>query len=48
MTKDSHLTIEELKEISNLIEEYFKELNIKEKKISKFKELSFNTENQLN
>ena len=48
MTKDSHLTIEELKEISNLIEEYFKELNIKEKKISKFKELSFNTGNQLN
>ena len=48
MTKDSNLTMEELKKISDLIEEYFKELNLKEKKISKFKELSFNTGNQLN
>ena len=48
MTKDSNLDIDEMKSISNLIEEYFKELNIKEKKISQFKELSFNTNNQLN
>ena len=48
MTKDSNLDIDEMKSISNLIEEYFKELNIKEKQISKFKELSFNTNNQLN
>ena len=48
MTKDSNLTMEELKKISDLIEEYFKELNLKEKKISKFKEFSFNTGNQLN
>ena len=48
ITKKSNLNINELKSISDLIEEYFKELNIKEKQLKELKEINSKIVNQLN
>ena len=48
MTKESNLKMNELKLVSDLIEEYFKELNTQETKLKQLKEINFKIENQLN
>ena len=48
ITKKSNLNINELKSISDLIEEYFKELNIREKQLKELKEINSKIVNQLN
>ena len=48
MTKESNLNTNEIKLISDSIEEYFKELNIQETKLKQLKEINLKTGNQLN
>ena len=48
MTKESNLNTNEIKLISDSIEEYFKELNIQETKLKQLKEINLITGNQLN
>ena len=48
MTKESNLNTNEIKLISDSIEEYFKELNIQETKLKQLKEINLKTRNQLN
>ena len=48
ITKKSNLNINELKSISDLIEEYFKKLNIREKQLKELKEINSKIVNQLN